>query len=123
MGRSPAEAGVYYSVSKDGGRRFAPRVLVHANTAPEVLHTALAVASDGAVHLAWDNLDETSRSQVFVRRLSPDGATWSPVQQISRASENARRPAVTLSDVALHVAWTESEGEASSIVLRSAALR
>jgi hypothetical protein len=123
MGRSPAEAGVYYSVSKDGGRSFAPRVLVHANTAPEVLHTALAVASDGAVHLAWDNLDETSRSQVFVRRLSPDGATWSPVQQISRASENARRPAVTLSDVALHVAWTESEGEASSIVLRSAALR
>jgi hypothetical protein len=123
MGRSPGEAGVYYAVSRDGGRSFSPRILVHANTAPEALHTTLAVARDGTVYLAWDNLDEASHAQVFVRSLEPDGATWSPVQQISRARENARRPALALSDDALHVAWTETEGEASSIALRTARLR
>lgn len=123
LGRTPGEAGVYYTLSKDSGRSFAPRTLVHANTAPEVLHTTLAVAPDGTVYLAWDNLDEASRAQIFVRSLAPDGAKWSPVQQISRARENARRPAVALSDDALRVAWTESLGEISSIVLRSAPLR
>ena len=123
QGRTAAEAGVYYTVSKDGGRSFAPRALVHANTAPEVLHTTLAVAADGTVHFAWDNLDEANRAQIFVRSLAPDGITWSPVQQISRARENARRPAIAVSDDALHVAWTESEGEKSSIALRSAQLR
>ena len=52
LGRSEKEAGIYYSVSKDGGQHFAPRQLVQANTAPEILHTTLAVAGDGTVYLA-----------------------------------------------------------------------
>ena len=123
QGRTESEAGIYYSASRDGGRSFAPRTLVHANTAPEVLHTTLATTSAGTVYLAWDNLDEARRSQIFVRSLQADGVTWSPVQQISRARENARRPAVALGADALHVAWTESEGEKSSIAVRSARLR
>jgi hypothetical protein len=123
VGRAPGEAGVYYAVSRDGGRTFAPRVLVQANTAPEILHTTLAVDGDGTVHFAWDNLDERSRSQVFVRSLAPDGTTWTPAQRISAAKENARRPALALSNQALHVAWTETEGETSRVVLRSASLK
>jgi hypothetical protein len=122
LGRGAGEAGVYYSVSTDGGRSFAPRRLVHANTAPEILHTTLALGRDGTVYFAWDNLDAASRAQVFVRSLARDGVSWSPVQQISEAKENARRPAVTLTDRAWHVAWTESDGERTSIVMRSAPL-
>lgn len=123
LGRAPGEAGIYYSVSRDAGQTFAPRVLVQANTAPEILHTTLAVGEDGAVHFAWDNLDERSRSQVFVRSLAPDGATWTPAQRISAAKENARRPALALSTQALHVAWTETEGETSRVMLRSAPVK
>ncbi len=36
LGRSEQEAGIYYSVSKDDGKSFAPRQLVQANTAPEI---------------------------------------------------------------------------------------
>lgn len=123
QGRKESEAGVYYAVSRDGGQSFAPRQLVHANTAPEILHTTLAVTAAGTVYLAWDNLDESRRAQIFVRSLAADGVTWSPVQQVSRARENARRPAIALSDDSLHLAWTESEGEKSSIAVRSARLR
>ena len=122
LGRSPGEAGIYYTVSKNGGRSFAPRQLIHANTAPEILHATMAVAKDGTVYFAWDNLDASSKAQIFVRSLAPDEKTWSPIQQISRAKQNANRPALTLSNNALHVAWTETDGEQSSVVLRSAAL-
>ncbi|HWP58863.1 MAG TPA: sialidase family protein [Candidatus Acidoferrales bacterium] len=122
LGRSPEQAGVYYAVSQDGGRSFAPRALVHANTAPDILHTTLAVASDGAVYFAWTNLDREKKAQVFVRALASDGKTWSPVQQISRARGNASRPVAALSDDRLHVAWTETDGETARVVLRSASL-
>lgn len=38
LGRSEKEAGIYYSMSSDGGKSFAPRQLVHANAAPEILY-------------------------------------------------------------------------------------
>ena len=122
LGRSPSEAGLYYAVSKDAGRSFAPRQLIHANTAAEILHVTMTTANDGTVYFAWDNLDESGKSQIFVRTLAPDGKTWGPTQQISHAKANANRPALALSDHQLHVAWTETDGEQTRVVLKSAAL-
>jgi hypothetical protein len=122
LGRSEKEAGIYYAVSKDGGQHFAPRQLVQANTAPEILHTTLAVARDGTVYLAWENLDGQGKAQIFMRSLAPDGQTWSPIQQISRTAGNASRPMLALSRKWLHVAWTETEGETSWVLMRTAAL-
>jgi len=106
--------------STDGGRHFAPPQLVQANTAPEILHTTLAVAADGTVYLAWENLDDQNKSQIFMRSLAPDGQTWSSIQQLSRTAGNASRPMLALSQKLLHVAWTETEGETSWISTRTA---
>jgi hypothetical protein len=107
-------------VSKDGGKSFAPRQLVQANTAPETLYATLAVGDNDRVFLAWSNLDSDSRAQIFVRTLAADGRTWSPIQQVSKAKGNASRPVLALSKNQLHVAWTETDGEESRVVLRSA---
>ena len=120
LGRSEKEAGIYYSVSKDDGKSFAPRQLVQANTAPEILYSNLAVGDNDFVYLAWSNLDNSGRAQIFLRSLTPDGNTWSPVQQISNTKGNASRPVLATRSNRLHVAWTETDGEDSSIVLRSA---
>jgi hypothetical protein len=120
QGRSEKEAGIYYSVSKDGGQSFSPRHLVHANTAPETLYNNLVVGNNDRVYLAWSNLDANNRAQVYVRSLDADGRTWSPIQQISDARGNASRPALALMKDQLHVAWTETDGETSRVVLRSA---
>lgn len=120
LGRSEQEAGIYYSVSNDNGKTFAPRRLVHANTAPEILYNNLIMGEDDRVYLAWTNLDGGGRAQVFMRTLAPDGQAWSPVQQISNAKGNANRPVLALRKDRLHVAWTETDGEDSSVVLRSA---
>jgi hypothetical protein len=120
LGRSEREAGIYYSVSKDNGKSFAPRQLVQANSAPETLHATLAVGGDDRIFLAWSNLDRDSKAQVFVRTLAADGRTWSPIQQVSKAKANASRPVLALYKNQLHVAWTETDGEESRVVLRSA---
>jgi hypothetical protein len=120
QGRSENEAGIYYSVSKDGGKSFAPRTMIHANTAPETLYNNLVVGDDDTVYLAWSNLDANGRAQVYLQTLAADGRTWSPIQQISNAKGNASRPVFALLKNQLHVAWTETDGEISRVVFRSA---
>lgn len=120
LGRTEREAGIYYSVSSDGGKSFQARRLVHANTAPEILYSTLAVGSDDTVYLAWSNLDNSSKAQVFLRTLSDDGRSWGPIQQLSNAKGNAGRPVLAVSKNQLHLAWTEIHGEESRVVLRSA---
>lgn len=120
QGRSESEAGIYYSVSKDGGKSFAPRFLVHANRAPETLYNNLVVGDDDTVYLAWSNIDADNRAQIYLRRLAADGRTWSPIQQVSDARGNASRPTLALRNNRLHIAWTETDGEESRVVMRTA---
>jgi hypothetical protein len=122
LGRSEKEAGIYYSVSKDDGKSFAPSRLVHANTAPEILYANLTVGLGNTVYLAWSNLDKTSRAQIFMRTISADGRTWSGIQQVGNAKGNASRPALALRNNQLHVAWTETDSESSRVILRNAAV-
>jgi len=122
QGRSESEAGIYYSVSKDGGKTFAPRTMIHANTAPETLYNNLVVGDDDRVYFAWSNIDSNNRAQVYIRTLAADGRTWSPIQQVSNAKGNAGRPALALLKNRLYVAWPETDGEQSRVVLRSATL-
>jgi hypothetical protein len=120
LGRSEKEAGIYYSVSKDNSKTFAPRQLVQANTAPEVLYTNIAVGDDDTVYLVWSNLDGNNRSQIFMRTIDADGRTWGPIQQISNAAGNASRAVMALRKNELLVAWTETDGESSRAVVRRA---
>jgi hypothetical protein len=120
LGRSEKDAGIYYSVSQDGGKTFAPRRLVQANTAPEVLYNNLVVGDDDTVYLVWSNLDGNNRAQIFQRTIAADGRTWGPIQQISNAKGDASRAVLALHKSQLLVAWTETEGETSRAILRSA---
>jgi hypothetical protein len=120
LGRTESEAGIYYSVSSDDGKSFAPRRLVQANTAPETLYATLTVGNDDRVYLAWSNLDRAGKAQIYMRTLSPDGQSWSPTQQLSHAKGNAGRPVLALMNDQLQVAWTETDGEDSRVILRNA---
>jgi hypothetical protein len=120
LGRTEREAGIYYSVSTDGGKSFQARRLVHANTAAEILYSTLILGNDDTVYVAWSNLDGNNRAQIFLRTLSPDGRSWGPIKQVSNAEGNASRPVLALLKDRLHVAWTETVGEESRVVLRSA---
>ena len=123
LGRSEQEAGIYHSVSRDHGKSFAPRRLVQANTAPETLYNNLIVGDDDTVYLAWSNLDSGNRAQIYFRTLAADGRIWSPIQQVSNAQGNASRPSLALRHKLLNIAWTETDGEDSRVVMRSATVQ
>ena len=123
LGRSEQEAGIYYSVSKDDGKSFTPRHLVHANSAPETLYNNLVVGDDDTVYLAWSNLDGNNKAQIYFRTLAADGRTWSTIQQVSNAKGNASRPSLALRQHQLHIAWTEIDGEDSRVVMKGATVR
>jgi hypothetical protein len=120
QGRSESEAGIYYSVSTDGGKSFAPRTLIQANTAPETLYNNLVVGDDDTIYFAWSNLDANARAQIYLRTLAADRRSWSPIQQISNSKGNASRATLALRKNQLQVAWTEIDGEDSRVVFRSA---
>ena len=120
LSRSETEAGIYYSVSKDGGKSFAPRPIIHANTAPETLYNNLVVGDDDTVYVAWSNLDGNNQAQIYMRTLAGDGRTWRPIQQISATQGNASRPTLALIKNQLQVAWTETDGGTARVVYRSA---
>lgn len=121
LGHKPEDAGIYYTVSRDGGKTFAPRKLVHAAGGPGVLHPYLAVGEGGEVYFAWDNVGANSdQTQVYFRYLAADGHTMSQVQQLSQASSNALRPNLTLARDRVYVAWTETKEDTSWIVVKTA---
>lgn len=123
QGSKPEDAGVYYTVSRDGGRSFAPRQVIHPAGGPGVLHSHLAVGEQGEVYVAWDNFQpDKDGTQIFFRHLAADGETLSPEQQISQAEGNTFRPSVALSKEKVFVAWTEAKGEQSWIVTKAAPL-
>ena len=123
QGRSENEAGIYYSVSRDNGKTFAPRTMIHRNVAPETLYNSLVVGGNDTVYFAWTNIDSRNQAQVYMRTLAADGRTWSPIQQVSHAKGNAGRPVLALANNQLQVAWTETDGEDSRVVLRSATVK
>lgn len=119
-GRQPADAGIYYSISRDGGMTFSGRVMLAAAGGPTLLHTAMALGPDGTAYVAWNDLTaDGSQLEMFVRTIRADG-TLGPAQQLSQAQGDATRPFVAVSDGRVHVAWTETRGTASRIQLASA---
>ncbi len=121
-GRKPEEAGIYYSVSKDGGQTFSPRRLVDAGNGTGVLRPYLAVGEQGEVYMAWMNYPKgKDQTQIYFRHLMADGTTMSPVQQVSQSEGSAVWPNMTVSKDTVYLSWTEQKGDSTWVVLRTAA--
>ncbi|RJQ08101.1 MAG: exo-alpha-sialidase [Dehalococcoidia bacterium] len=120
----PAQAGIYYTVSTDGGRTFAPRLLIDLEKGTGVIHPYLGIGERGDVYIVWSNFTGADAStQIFFRHLSTDGRTLGPVQQVSNAEGSASRPNLALSQDKLYVAWTETKENQSWVMLKTASLR
>jgi hypothetical protein len=123
QGRTEKDAGIYYALSQNGGKSFAARTLIDANTAPETLYNSLIVGDDDTIYLAWTNLDRDNKAQIYLRTRAAGMQTWTPIQQISAANGNASRPVLALTGSKLHIAWTETDGETSRAMFRSARVK
>ena len=120
-GRTPEEAGIYYTYSDDAGRSFAPRRLMARTPAHTVLHAEVRVDKNDRVWVAWENIVE-DKPQIFLAHLDQDQGEWSESYQVSDGTHNSILPMLAADGENVYVAWTDKKGEDSQVMLRSAAL-
>lgn len=120
-GRTPDEAGIYYTYSDDGGQHFAPRELVAKAPADTVLHAQVVADGSGGVYLAWENVAD-GHTQVYVAHRAAGAADWGKTYTVSGGGGlSAIFPTMAVSGGRLYIAWTETNGETSAVKLRVAA--
>jgi len=120
-GRTPDEAGIYYTYSEDSGKSFAPRQFLSDAPADKVLHTEITVDKNDTVYVAWEGLKE-DRPQVFLAYRSAGKGEWSPTYQITDGTWNTFYPILTTDDKNLYISWTERKDEESRVWLQRSSL-
>ncbi|HLE46529.1 MAG TPA: VWA domain-containing protein, partial [Thermoplasmata archaeon] len=105
-----ADADVYLRRSPDRGASWLPRVRVDAAPAG-ITSTApvIALGAVGEVFVAYADVRNNTRLQVFVRRSFDGGATWTPETQVSQTDANSAMPALAAGPRDFYVAWRELE--------------
>ncbi len=99
---------VYLRRSPDRGASWLPRVRVDGapagvpSTAPTV-----AVDATGQLFVGWADIRNASGLQVFVRRSSDGGATWSTETQVSQTPANNALATLAAGPGHAYVAWKE----------------
>ena len=120
-GRTPDEAGIYYTYSEDGGKSFAPRQFLSDAPADTVLHTEVTVDKNDTVYVAWEGLKE-DKVQVFLAYFGAGKGEWSPTHQVTDGAWNTFYPILTTDEENLYISWTERKDENSRIRLQTSSL-
>ena len=120
-GKTPEEAGIYYSVSSDKGKSFAARELIEQAPQETVLHAQLFVDSRDTVWITWESIQD-ERFLVFLAYREVGDSGWSPYYQLSDGTRNAVFPVVVSDGKTLYLAWSERTGETSQVKVRTADL-
>jgi len=120
-GRTPDEAGIYYTYSQDGGSSFAPRQFISDAPADRVLHTEVTVDKNDTVYIAWEGVLQ-DRTHIFLAHQRAGEEKWSPTYQVNGGTWNTFYPMLTTDQDSLYVSWTERKGESSQIRLQTSPL-
>jgi hypothetical protein len=103
---------VQLAMSSDSGETFAaPIEIVRSET---LGRAAIAILDDGAVAVSWLESTESGNSQVKVKRVNADGSAGS-VRTIANLASAFSVPQMVRQGSDLVFAWTQSEGDESTI--------
>jgi hypothetical protein len=105
---TPGNYEIYYKRSTDGGATWgAAQRLTWTST----YHDSPAIATDSsnAVHVVWRDDMPNNYYEIYYKRSTDGGTTWSAAQRLTWNSAGSQNPAVTVGpDDAVHVVWEDS---------------
>ncbi len=118
------DAGIYYTYSDDAGESFAPRQLLDSTPAHTVLHAQVVEDASGRLWGVWENFLEGDqrKPQIFMAHRAPDATEWSERYLVSEGGITSMLPSLATDGTNIYVAWTEKNGETSTVKLRTASL-
>ena len=103
---------VQLAISADSGETFSdPIEIVRSET---LGRAATAILDDGAVAVSWLESTESGNSEVKAKRVNADGSVG-PVRIIADSASAFSVPQMVRQGSNLVFAWTQSEGDASTI--------
>ena len=111
---------VRIATSTDGGASFSPSRVVDRHTCP-CCRTAMALAPDGSLYLAWRELFPGDVRDIVIARSSDLGETWAPPVRVAAddwvfpGCPHAGPSLVVDAGGTLHVAWYTGRPEAPGL--------
>ena len=106
MGGDEPVGALFYASSRDG-QRFTPRVRIPTLGSPKPMHPQVALAADGALVVAWDELID-GRRVAALRRLTVKADAAPAFGEVVRlrSQGNASHPVLASSPEGVFTAWT-----------------
>ena len=114
-------AEVYLRRSPDGGATWSAIMNLSANAGAS-MQPAIAVGSNGSVHVAWEDTAPGDK-EIYYRRSTDYGDTWDPAKRISLTGGSSEDPSMAVdSQGTVHVVWHDTRpGDAEIYYKRSSA--
>jgi len=76
-------------------------------TSADSFNPAIAKDSYGTIHVVWDD-STAGNAEIYYRKTTDGGTTWSPVQRLTWTTGWSYRPAIAIdSNDAVHVVWDD----------------
>ncbi len=94
---------IFYRRSTNLGIDWLPETLLVEN--PYTGEDPASAVNGPIVHVAWDNRNSNYNPQIFYKRSSDNGATWSIDTNLSNPSNYSCDPAIAVSGTNVYLAW------------------
>lgn len=93
---------IYYKRSTDGGAEWGDDIRLTNNGSPSEYPSA--GVGGGAVHVVWVDYRD-SNSEIYYKRSTNNGATWSTDTRLTNNTSISGSPSVAVAGTLVHVAW------------------
>jgi BNR repeat-containing family member len=104
---TPGNAEIYYKKSGDGGASWGSTKRL-TWTSGDCYEPAIAIDSNDTIHVVWDS-DAPGNYEIFYKRSSDGGASWTATQRLTASSGWSEYPAIGVdSNNTISVVWQDS---------------